>query len=159
MKTMAGGNRQDLAKYKRKGISLPQAKLKWVLENKYVASALSELLTFDILEENLAVCGAPLSPKEKMALLNHVTSFSAKYCQMCGQCMKECPINIAVPDILRYALYYTDHGKTSLAKKKYKMLAAESRYNNCNYCGHCLKACPSSLPIIQLLQSAHQVLV
>jgi len=158
MKTMAGGNRQDLAKYREKGISLPQAKLKWVLENKYVASALSELLTFDILEENLAVCGAPLYPKEKMALIDHVTSFSSKYCRMCGQCVKACPIKIAVPDILRYALYYTDHGKTSLAKKKYKMLPVESRFNNCNHCGRCLNACPNRLPIIQLLQSAHQVL-
>jgi predicted aldo/keto reductase-like oxidoreductase len=158
MKTMTGGNRQDLGKYRKKGISLPQAKLKWVLENKYIASALSELLTFDILEENLAVCGSPLYPEERMALIGHVTSSSSRYCRMCGQCMEECPFRIAVPDILRYALYYTDHGKTSLAKKKYKMLPVESNYNSCNHCGRCLKACPNRLPIIRMLKSAHQLL-
>lgn len=158
MKTMAGGNRQDLAKYRKKGISLPQAKLKWVLENKYVASALSELLTFDILEENLAVSGSPLYPEEKMVLIDHVTSFSSRYCRMCGQCLKACPLKIAVPDILRYALYYTDHGKTTLAKEKYKMLPVESGYSNCNHCGRCLKACPNRLPIIRMLKSAHQLL-
>jgi predicted aldo/keto reductase-like oxidoreductase len=158
MKTMAGGNRQDLAKYQKKGISLPRAKLKWVLENKYVASALSELLTFDILEENLAVSGSPLTSKERMALTEHVTGFSSGYCRMCGQCIKECPMKIAVPDILRYALYYTDHGKTTLAKNKYKTLPVEYSYNNCNHCGRCLKACPNRLPIIQMLQSSHQIL-
>ena len=158
MKTMAGGNRQDLAKYRQKGISLPQAKLKWVLENKTVASALSEMLTFDILEENLGACVAPLSPEEKTALLDHVVSVSTGYCRMCGQCVKACPLKIAVPDILRYALYYTDHGKTSLAKKKYKMLPVEFRSTNCNNCGHCLTACPNHLPVPRLLQSAHQLL-
>lgn len=158
MKTMAGGNRQDLSKYREKGLSLPRAKLKWVLENKYVASALSELLTFDILEENLSACGSPLTAGERMALIEHVTSFSSRYCRMCGQCMKTCPREISVPDILRYALYCTEHGKTTLAKNKYKRLPAASRYDNCNLCGRCLKACPNRLPIIPMLQSAHQLL-
>jgi predicted aldo/keto reductase-like oxidoreductase len=158
MKTMAGGDRQDLAGYRKKGISLPQAKLKWVLEDKYVASALSELLTFDILEENLAVCGSPLYPEEKKALTEHVTSFSSRYCRMCGQCLKQCPRSIAVPDILRYASYYTNHGKTTPAKTKYKSLPLESAYGNCNHCGRCLNACPNGLPIIRMLQSAHRLL-
>ena len=158
MKTMAGGDRQNLANFREKGISLPQAKLKWVLENKNVASALSEMVTFDILEENLAVCRSPLSPKEKTALALHVASFSSGYCRMCGQCLKTCPLNIAIPDILRYALYYTDHGKTTLAKKKYNRLPVEFKYNACNHCGRCLEACPDRLPIIRMLQSAHQLL-
>ena len=158
MKTMAGGNRQDLAKYRKEGISLPQAKLKWVLENQGVTAALSELLTFDILEENLAASGSPLTTNERMALIEHVSGFSSKYCRMCGQCTKECPLKIAVPDILRYALYYTDHGKTTLAKNKYKNLPVEYSYNNCNHCGRCLNACPNKLPIPQMLQSAHQIL-
>ena len=158
MKTMAGGNRQDLAKYREEGISLPQAKLKWVLENQGVTAALSELLTFDILEENLAASGSPLTTNERMALIEHVSGFSSKYCRMCGQCTKECPLKIAVPDILRYALYYTDHGKTTLAKNKYKNLPVEYSYNNCNHCGRCLNACPNKLPIPQMLQSAHQIL-
>jgi predicted aldo/keto reductase-like oxidoreductase len=158
MKTMAGGNRQDLSGYRKKGISLPRAKIKWVLENKYVASALSELLTFDILEENLSACGSPLTAGERMALIEHVTSFSSRYCRMCGQCMRACPLGIAVPDILRYALYCTEHGKTTLAKNKYKRLPLESRFDNCNLCGRCLKACPNRLPIIPMLQSAHQLL-
>jgi hypothetical protein len=158
MKTMAGGDRQELAKYRTKGISLPQAKLKWALENKGVAAVISEMVTFDILEENLAVSGSVLSSKERLALANHVTSVSSRYCRMCGFCAKECPLGIAVPAILRYALYYTDHGKTALAKKKYNALPVECSYTNCNNCGYCSKACPNGLPVPRLLQSAHQLL-
>jgi predicted aldo/keto reductase-like oxidoreductase len=158
MKTMAGGNRQDLGKYRRKGISLPQAKLKWVLENKYVAAALSELLSFDILEENLAVSGSPLKAKEKTALLTHVAAHSSRYCRMCGVCSKECPRGIAVPDILRYALYYTDHGKTALATDKYRALPADLKYDACNHCGRCSDVCPNKLPVTRMLQTAHQLL-
>ena len=158
MKTMAGGDRQELAKYKAKGISLPQAKLKWVLENKYVASALSEMVTFDILEENLAVSGSPLSREERTALVQHVTSVSSRYCRMCGLCKKECPQGIAIPDILRYAVYYSDHGKKDLAKRKYSALPVGYSVNNCMGCERCLNVCPNGLPVPRLLQSAHHLL-
>lgn len=158
MKTMAGGDRQDLAKYREKGISLPQAKLKWALENKYVAAVISEMVTFDYLEENLAVSGSPLSPKERTALAAHVTSVSSTCCRMCGQCTKACPRGIAVPDILRYALYYTGHGKTTMAREKYRTLPIECGYTNCNHCGLCSKACPNRLPVPRLLESAHRLL-
>lgn len=158
MKTMAGGDRQDLAKYRAKGISLPQAKLKWALENKTVAAVISEMVTFDYLEENLAVSGSSLSPKEKTALAAHVTSVSSACCRMCGQCTKACPRGIAVPDILRYALYYTGHGKTAHAQKKYRALPVECGYTNCNHCDRCSKVCPNRLPVPRLLQSAHRLL-
>jgi predicted aldo/keto reductase-like oxidoreductase len=159
MKTMAGGNRQNLTKFQKLGISLPQAKLKWVLQNKAVAAAISEMLTFEILEENLAASASPLTLKEKLALDHHVTSYYSDYCQMCGQCLKVCPHHIPIPDILRYALYFQEHRKTSLAKFKYNQLPVEIKYNNCNQCGLCLKACPSRLSIIKKLHSAHQLLV
>lgn len=158
MKTMAGGDRQELSRYRAKGVSLPQAKLKWVLENKYVAAIISEMLTFDILEENLAVCGFALSGKEKKALQEHVTSYSSRCCRMCGSCAKECPQGIAVPDILRYARYYMEHDKTTLAKAMYKSLPTQSNVSACNNCGLCLDACPNRLAVPGLLRSAHRVL-
>lgn len=158
MKTMAGGDRQDLAKYREKGISLPQAKLKWALENKHVAAVISEMVTFDYLEENLAVSGSSLSPKERKALAGHVSSVSSTCCRMCGRCTIVCPRGIAVPDILRYALYHTNHGKTAMAKDKYRSLPVECGYTNCNQCGRCSRACPGRLPVPRLLQSAHQLL-
>ncbi|MCP5103160.1 MAG: hypothetical protein GY950_07270 [bacterium] len=158
MKTMAGGDRQDLSKYREKGISLPQAKLKWALENKHVAAVISEMLTFDILEENLAVSGSSLSAKERTALADHVVSVSSACCRMCGQCTKECPCGIAIPDILRYALYNTGHGKTVHARNKYRSLPVECGYTNCNDCGRCSTVCPNRLPVPQLLQSAHRLL-
>jgi predicted aldo/keto reductase-like oxidoreductase len=77
---------------------------------------------------------------------------------MCGVCSKECPRGIAVPDILRYALYYTDHGKTALATDKYRALPADLKYDACNHCGRCSDVCPNKLPVTRMLQTAHQLL-
>ncbi len=159
MKTMAGGNRQDLSSYKKKGISLPQAKLKWVLENAQVAAAITEMVTFDILEENLGASGTALAGAEKNALLEHVARHSCRYCRMCGQCSTACPKGIAIADILRYNLYYQEHGKKTLAKIKYRQLAPEQNVSACDQCNQCIPVCPHHLPIPQLLLASQHMLV
>lgn len=158
MKTMAGGSRQELAEYRSWGVSLPQAKLKWVLENKYVSTAISEMVTFDILEENLAVCGSLLSADERTALSHHVTSQKSRTCQGCSKCLTKCPLNIAIPDILRYANYHKAYGKITMAKEKYHRLSAKNNYLGCDNCGNCNTACPNNLPIVKMLQTAHKLL-
>lgn len=58
MKTLkVGGRRQNLEKYKTGSTTTYQAMLKWVLENKYISSALIEMLTYDQMEEDMAVIG------------------------------------------------------------------------------------------------------
>ena len=158
MKTLAGGQRQDLAKYKNMGVSLPQAKLKWVLENSAVAAAIVEMTTFDMLEEDLAVSGSELSGVEKTALIDHVQSRASRTCRMCGNCVGVCPRHVAIPDILRYALYHAEHGKTGLASAKYRRLPGEHRADGCDSCGRCQTACPNRLPIVSMLRSAHNIL-
>jgi predicted aldo/keto reductase-like oxidoreductase len=158
MKTMAGGSRQDLTEYKKRGISLPQAKLKWVLENPAVAAAITEMVTFDILEENLAAGHTPLQAGEKKALLGHVIRHSGHTCRMCGQCISACPQKIAIPDILRYSLYYHEHGKRDLAKNRYRQLPPGQRANDCTGCNICTFTCPHQLPIPHLLHASHAAL-
>lgn len=158
MKTMAGGDRQDLAVYREKGVSLPQAKLKWALENPHVAAVISEMLTFDILEENAAVSGKPLNAREKSALNEHVADCSSRVCRMCGACAGQCPRKVAVPDILRFAMYHDSHNKPRLAGHNYRSLPASSRVTSCTGCGGCEVVCPNGLPVVKMLRSAHQLL-
>src|SRR4030067_555822 len=61
MKTMAGGPGRDLSAFRTGGVSLPQAKLKWVLRNDAVSAINTEMFTFDILKENLGASGTTLS--------------------------------------------------------------------------------------------------
>lgn len=158
MKTMAGGDRQDLEKYRKKGISLPQAKLKWVLDNTHVAGVISEMLTFEILEENIAVSGTPLTAAEKVALKQHVMRHSASVCRMCGTCAVQCPQGVAIPDILRFSMYHQAHKKPELAKHYYRSLPVSSQAESCKRCGGCETACPNGLPVINMIQSAHRLL-
>ncbi|MHC4946367.1 MAG: aldo/keto reductase, partial [Planctomycetota bacterium] len=61
MKTMAGGERQDLAAFRKEGVSLPQAKLKWVLQNASINGLITEMTSFEMLEENLAASSRPMT--------------------------------------------------------------------------------------------------
>jgi len=87
MKTLkVGGKRQNLEKYKTGTISIFQAMLKWVLADKNVSSAVTEMLTFNQLEEDLAVVGSTLSRQEKISLVRYVLENSDNYCHFCGLC-------------------------------------------------------------------------
>jgi aryl-alcohol dehydrogenase-like predicted oxidoreductase len=57
-----GGRRQNLTKYKEGTTSIYQAMLRWALDNKDIASAAIEMLTFSQMEEDLAVVRMPILP-------------------------------------------------------------------------------------------------
>jgi len=139
MKTMAGGDRQRLTAFKTEGVSLPQAKLKWVLQNDTVTAVITEMLNFDILEENLAVSNTKMNSEEKRVLAEYIETTSKDYCRMCGTCLRNCSSKIAIPDILRYETYYQGYGKVSLAKTKYQRLPSEKTILACNLCRKCEK--------------------
>ena len=158
MKSMAGGDRQNLAAFKTEGVSLPQAKLKWVLENEKVTAVITEILSFDMLQEDLTVSTARMTSEERKALSDYVKATSKDYCRMCGTCLHHCPSDIAIPDIMRYALYYEGHGKQEIARTKYQSLSRESTILGCTSCRKCEAVCPYGLSIVQKLHHAHRLL-
>jgi len=158
MKTMAGGDRQNLAAFKTEGVSLPQAKLKWVLQNDAVTAVITEMLNFDILNENLAISGSKMSSAERRVLSEYVKATSRDYCRMCGTCRRHCPLEIPIPDIMRYAMYHDGYGKADIARTEYRGLPAANTFLGCNLCGRCETICPYGLQIVRKLRRAHQVL-
>lgn len=159
MKSMAGGNRQNLDAFKTQGVSIPQAKLKWVLQNDAVAAVITEMVNFDFLNEDLAVSGMEMSSAERKVLSEYVKATSGDYCRMCGTCLWHCPSEIAISDIMRYAMYRDGYGKIDFARKKYQELPASNTFLGCNLCGRCEAVCPYGIQIVQKLRSAHQMLV
>jgi len=159
MKTLKiGGKRQKLDKYKTGTTSVYQAMLKWALENKNIASVVIEMLTFEQLEEDLAVIGNSLSVEERRNLFRYVAENSKDYCHMCGLCQKNCPSHIKTTSILRYLVYYKSYNKISQAKQAYARLKPAQTAYSCQNCGECERLCPYGVSIREKTREAHRLL-
>ncbi len=159
MKTLkVGGKRQNLEKYKTGTISIFQAMLKWVLADKNVSSAVTEMLTFNQLEEDLAVVGSTLSRQEKISLVRYVLENSDNYCHFCGLCQSHCPAGIKTTDILRYLTYYESYQKARLAQTAYLQLKPSQTAVSCQNCGQCERACPYGVKVRERIREAHALL-
>jgi predicted aldo/keto reductase-like oxidoreductase len=157
MKTMAGGARQKLDEYQTGDTTLAQAKIKWVLSHEAVAAALSEVLSYEILEENLGAVGQSLTPEDQAMLYDHVRERSASVCRMCGTCQRACPANVPIPDILRCITYRDLHRKPEYAQAVYRQSVSGDLLAGCGDCSLCAQTCPHGLDIAGQLRYAHGV--
>ena len=159
MKTLkVGGRRQDLAKYRTGETSLHQAMLKWVLEDKRIASALIEIMNHQEMEEDLAAAGNRLSAAELRILSRYVEECGRDYCHMCGRCSRACPTGIATTEILRSLAYHESYGKTARARKVYSELDNAETAPACGDCGVCEKSCPYGVSVRSRIREAHALL-
>jgi predicted aldo/keto reductase-like oxidoreductase len=160
MKTLkVGGRRQNLDRYRAGTSSLFQAMLKWVLEDRHVSSAVTEMLNRQQMEEDLAVAGTALTSEERSALWLHVAENGRDYCRLCGRCREQCPSGIATSDILRLLAYHESYGKTAAARTGYSEFAPAETALACRDCGSCEKACPYGVRIRANLKKAHAALI
>ncbi len=153
------GKRQNLETYKTEDSSIFQIMLKWALSNTNIASVVTEMLTFEQMEEDLAVVHHPLTARERSALYRYVAENSKDYCHMCGQCELHCPEGVKTTTILRYLAYYEGYEKQNRAKRDYQSLKPEERAPSCQNCGRCEGLCPYGIAIRQKIQYAHTQLV
>lgn len=152
------GKRQNLETYKTEDSSIFQIMLKWALSNTNIASVVTEMLTFEQMEEDLAVIHHPLTARERSALYRYVAENSKDYCHMCGQCELHCPEGVKTTTILRYLAYYEGYEKHDRAKKDYQSLRPEERAPSCQNCGRCEGLCPYGIAIRKRIEYAHQLL-
>lgn len=152
------GKRQNLETYKTEDSSIFQIMLKWALSNTNIASVVTEMLTFEQMEEDLAVVHHPLTARERSALYRYVAENSKDYCHMCGQCELHCPEGVKTTTILRYLAYYEGYEKQNRAKRDYQSLKPEERAPSCQNCGRCEGLCPYGIAIRKRIEYAHQLL-
>jgi len=50
-----------------------------------------------------------------------------KYCRFCGTCEASCPHEVAVADVMRYAMYFRYYGREKAAMRHYRSLAGAPR--------------------------------
>jgi predicted aldo/keto reductase-like oxidoreductase len=160
MKTLkVGGRRQNLDRYRAGTSSLFQAMLKWVLEDRDVSSAVTEMLNRQQMEEDLAVAGTALTSEERSALWLHVAENGRDYCRLCGRCREQCPSGIATSDILRFLAYHDSYGKATAARTGYSGFSPAETALACRDCGSCEKACPYGVRIRANIKKAHATLI
>ena len=158
MKTLkVGGRRQNLEKYRTGTTSIYQAMLKWALENRDLTSVVTEMLTYEQLEEDLGVLDKPLTEKERQNLFRYVVENSKEICQMCGLCQESCPSGIETASIIRYLTYHEGYNKTRLARESYSRLRSDQTAASCTSCAECEKACPYGIAVRAKIQTAHSL--
>jgi predicted aldo/keto reductase-like oxidoreductase len=159
MKTLkVGGRRQNLDRYRTETSSLFQSMLRWVLQDRRVSSAVTEMLNRQQMEEDLAVAGSALTSEERAALWLHVAENSRDYCRLCARCQRSCPSGLATSEILRLLAYYESYGKAAAARAAYSTLSPGETAPACRDCGSCEKACPYHVRVRAGLRKAHALL-
>lgn len=129
----------------------------WNLPN--VISVLSGMSTAEQTRENLASYAAnePFSDAEQRALdaaIEKLRSLTAVPCTACNYCVKGCPSNVKIPQImglLNLEAMTRDH---DFVKGLYSWQAAEGKASSCIRCGLCESMCPQQIDIIHQLETA-----
>jgi hypothetical protein len=155
MKTLkVGGRRQNLAPFRAGSPGLYQAMLKWVLEDKNVTSAITEILNRGQMDEDLGAVGSPLSAAERRMLYAHVAENTASYCRACGACRAHCPASIRTTDMLRALAYEESYGKIERGRALFVESGGTAALAACRDCGTCERVCPYRLPVRRRLAAA-----
>lgn len=154
----SGGRQQDLAKYRTETSTLPQAMIRWALDNPHVDSVVTEILSYKEMEEDLAAAGSPLGTDEREILARHVADNRRNTCHACAVCRGVCPAGIETTAILRFLTYAETYGKTAAARQAYRSLDGGQTVAACRDCGACEEACLYGLPVRAKLRQAHGLL-
>ncbi|MFO7295276.1 MAG: aldo/keto reductase [Clostridia bacterium] len=138
---------------------------RWLYNFPEVTVILSGVSTMEQLKENIEIFknAAPNSmTEEELDLVRRVkAAYESKIkvsCTSCNYCMP-CPSGINIPRI--FSLYNNASMYDDIAgqSKEYKKLIEENAdASHCVECGQCESACPQSIPIIEKLKEAHEVL-
>ena len=142
MKTMTGGV-EDAGGKKRINA---QACLKWVWQNKNIATIIPGFSNFTEFDECLAaVQKMELTGAEK-EYLTMLCNRELLYCQQCGKCKDVCAEHLPIPDLMRAYMYAYGYRNAGLAKETLLELPLpETPYRNCGK--HCNVKCPSGFDV------------
>ncbi|UCB44504.1 MAG: aldo/keto reductase [Spirochaetota bacterium] len=138
-------------------ISCATAGLRWILGHP-VSVVIPGMFTVEQVAENVKAGegGFELTVEEHRELETIASKLTDNYCRRCNYCHPVCPQNLRIGVILEF------YGKGklpetfALMKRLYNGL--EMHASDCTECGLCLPECPYSLPIVDMLKEAHELL-
>jgi uncharacterized protein len=138
MKTLGGGE-------KSLGKTEARAALKWVLQDPNVHTIIAGFTTFDQLELDLSIMeDLTLKPAEK-GHLERMRMTAGLYCQGCEECLKSCPQNLPIPDLMRSYMYV--YGYRNLVEAQDLLFSLTLPRQLCLDCGSCSVKCASGFDV------------
>jgi len=150
MKTQVGGYTDPAMA----GLSQHQAALKWVLQNKGVATTIPSMVNYDQLNENVQVMGTRLGRRDQNILERYARATGSKFCRMCGGCTGQCPSGVEIADVHRALMYREGYGDSILAHETYHGIPARLQPEACASCDSCRVSCRFGIDIRKRMTDA-----
>lgn len=160
MKIFAGGRQGNLKEFVSKDVSYPQAAIRWVLSNPDIDTCIPTMSSYSHVEEYVAVSAQPLNRTDLKVIADYADQTKNYYCRVsCRDCLSSCPNNVAINDVLRYQMYFSDYRMEKEAIRYYGELDKVKKPLNCGNCsGYCESACPHGLKVKERLIQARELL-
>jgi len=160
MKIFAGGMQGRLKSLIGKDVSYPQAAIRWVMSNGDIDTCIPTLSSYSHVEEYIAASGQALNRADLKLIASYRQQADNLYCRTsCRECLSACPNNVAVNDVLRYAMYFENFQREKEAIGYYAEMEPDRKPLGCADCpGYCEKACPYGLDVRNRLLHSHEIL-
>jgi aryl-alcohol dehydrogenase-like predicted oxidoreductase len=158
-KTGAGNREKEIKDLEAGGLSYKQATIKWALTNPNVASVCVKITNFSQIREYAEAASSKITEPEIAMLRNYAGQMYDKYCRFCSTCEASCPHEVAVADVMRYAMYFKYYGREKDSMELYGKLPGECSAAACDGCtAPCDSACPFGRQVKEELVEAHRLL-
>ncbi len=125
-----------------------------------VMLVLSGMSDLEQLKDNIKIANdfKPLT-KVQLSTINDVVnilnSIPTIECTSCRYCVKNCPSNIPIPDIINLLNLYNTYQNLSGPKKSYGWaVSSVGKASDCIACGSCEAHCPQHLKIIEAMSNS-----
>jgi len=144
MKALAGGSRwpnpDSRANYS--GSTVTKAALKWVLNNKNIATSIPGFDNFDHMNEDFSVVSnLEYTGEEKKLLSDNNIKLSMGFCRQCEQCLVSCPHDSDIPSLMRTHMYSAQYGDFYLARTTLDGIPKQRSLSACGSCSECVARC------------------
>ena len=151
---------EDMRKDKSGNMTASQAMIKWVLDDKYVDTAIPGMTSFEHLAEDLAVMEMKMTLDDRRTLMRIGESIRKRYCcgvSGCTGCKDKCPYGVKVNEINRCLGYAYGYGDIRLAHENYEDIPRSSRVDICSNCDECVVKCVNGLNLTENIKKASEL--
>ena len=135
------------------------ALLKWVLQKKYITTAVPGYTTFKQLEDDFtAAYNIVYTPEEKKFLDDRKVRLSLKsVCRQCSYCIQTCPNMVDIPNLIRAHMYATCYSNFSAAEETLKDIPKQRNIENCTLCSSCIAQCANRVNIAKRIHELRTI--